>query len=289
MENTPHGQTATEERSLIVAQEAHLSLQRSPELVVKQAQAAAKQLANIVEQAKSFIVISGKKHLYFEAWQTIAAFHGITADVEWTKPLTDNDGKLLGFECRALAHNPVSGTVLTHAEAECRFDEKNWNGRDKYALRSMVQTRAMAKALRNVMAWQVVLAGYKPTPAEEMEAMKAETERPSSPVTATEVPPMALEINAWANEMVGGDPDKAGDLMEQVTTYKNKAGKKYPGKRSATDLVATRRPGKRMSQLQVVHGQFKKVYDEWKAKQGDSAATRPEAEGQDSPGDMLVV
>jgi hypothetical protein len=32
----------------------------------------------------------------------------------------------------------------------------------------MAQTRAGSKALRNALAWVVVLAGYKPTPAEEM-------------------------------------------------------------------------------------------------------------------------
>jgi hypothetical protein len=37
-----------------------------------------------------------------------------------------------------------------------------------FQLRSMAQTRACAKALRNVLAWVVVLAGYKPAVAEEM-------------------------------------------------------------------------------------------------------------------------
>ena len=32
----------------------------------------------------------------------------------------------------------------------------------------MAQTRAGAKALRNALAWVVVLAGYRPTPAEEL-------------------------------------------------------------------------------------------------------------------------
>lgn len=44
-------------------------------------------------------------------------------------------------------------------------------GEDKvplFQLRSMAQTRACAKAYRNVLAWVVVLAGYRPTPAEEM-------------------------------------------------------------------------------------------------------------------------
>lgn len=37
-----------------------------------------------------------------------------------------------------------------------------------FQLRSMAQTRACAKALRNVLAWVVVLAGYSPTNAEEI-------------------------------------------------------------------------------------------------------------------------
>jgi len=49
-----------------------------------------------------------------------------------------------------------------------------------FQLASMAQTRAGAKALRNRLAWVVVLAGYKPTPAEEMTegtASEAQKER----------------------------------------------------------------------------------------------------------------
>lgn len=41
----------------------------------------------------------------------------------------------------------------------------------EFQLRSMAQTRAGSKALRNVLAWVAVLAGYKPTPAEEMDGI----------------------------------------------------------------------------------------------------------------------
>lgn len=40
-----------------------------------------------------------------------------------------------------------------------------------FQLKSMAQTRACAKALRNVLAWVAVLAGYKPTPAEELDGL----------------------------------------------------------------------------------------------------------------------
>lgn len=38
-----------------------------------------------------------------------------------------------------------------------------------FQLSSMAQTRACAKALRNILSWVVVLAGYKATPAEELD------------------------------------------------------------------------------------------------------------------------
>lgn len=43
-----------------------------------------------------------------------------------------------------------------------------------FQLSSMAQTRACAKALRNVLSWVAVLAGYRPTPAEEMDEVGRE-------------------------------------------------------------------------------------------------------------------
>lgn len=40
-----------------------------------------------------------------------------------------------------------------------------------FQLASMAQTRANAKVMRNVLSWVVVLAGYRPTPAEEIEEL----------------------------------------------------------------------------------------------------------------------
>lgn len=47
-----------------------------------------------------------------------------------------------------------------------------------FQLKSMAQTRACAKVLRNVLAWVVVLAGYRPTPAEELDGMASSSETP---------------------------------------------------------------------------------------------------------------
>lgn len=55
-------------------------------------------------------------------------------------------------------------------------------GEDKvplFQLRSMAQTRACAKVYRNVLAWVVVLAGYRPTPAEEMTGHEQPGQKPA--------------------------------------------------------------------------------------------------------------
>ena len=63
-----------------------------------------------------------------------------------------------------------------------------------FQLRSMAQTRAAAKALRNALAWVVVLAGYKPTPAEEMDSVRgSEAPRPAPMPPDVASPPMTVE------------------------------------------------------------------------------------------------
>ena len=53
----------------------------------------------------------------------------------------------------------------------------------------MAQTRACAKALSNLFKWVVVLAGYKPTPAEEMTGTVEEGTEPSVATGATPTSP----------------------------------------------------------------------------------------------------
>lgn len=62
----------------------------------------------------------------------------------------------------------ASGVVVGAAEAECTWEEEGWATRPSNALRSMAQTRAIGKAYRGVFAFVMALAGYVPTPAEEM-------------------------------------------------------------------------------------------------------------------------
>lgn len=82
-----------------------------------------------------------------------------------------------------------------------------------FQLASMAQTRANSKALRNVLAWVVVLAGYRPTPAEEMEEVRG-AERTTKPAnagaSAASRPPATRAASpAPAGQQPAGAPDDA--------------------------------------------------------------------------------
>ena len=126
---------------------------------------AAKELTKIVSSREKKLIMGGKQYLFFEDWQTIAKFYGVTAKIIQTEELRE-ETKLIGFLAKAVAI--VQGIEISGADAECTFDEPNWGNKPRFQLRSMSQTRACAKALRNCLGWVAVLGGYEPTPAEEM-------------------------------------------------------------------------------------------------------------------------
>jgi len=129
---------------------------------------AADTLQIIVKEAKLSVKIQGRDYMKFEGWQAVAGFFGATASVESTKPVYDSVGVLVGFEARAVVIDK-KGREISAAEAFCGKDEPSWAKKPDFQLRSMAQTRASAKALRNVFAGVVVLAGLAATPAEEMQ------------------------------------------------------------------------------------------------------------------------
>lgn len=162
-----------------------LTLQGDPELVLEQAHQVAKLLQGVVEKTGAFALISGRKHLKIEAWLTLGSWYGVLPRCLTTTHI-ELDGAV-GYEADAVAVNST-GQVLSQAQAMCMSNEPLWGTRPKYEYdkdtgqsdyvgeepvsdqhrRSMAQTRANAKVLSNVLRWVVVLAGYEPTPTEEM-------------------------------------------------------------------------------------------------------------------------
>ena len=140
-----------------------LALARAPKQVLAEAQEAASALQSVIVNRKNAVKFNGKHYLSFEDWQTCGRFYGVTAKVVSTE-VVEIDGTK-GFIARAEAINTQTGAVISAAESMCMNDEKNWEKKPLFQLRSMAQTRACAKSLRNVLAWVVVLAGYEPNVA----------------------------------------------------------------------------------------------------------------------------
>jgi hypothetical protein len=132
-----------------------------PVAVVEQSSKIASALADVLKKKGLAKKISGREFVLVEGWTLLGTMLGVFPVVQWTRKLED------GWEARVEART-LSGQVVGAAEAECLRSEKNWGNRDDYALRSMAQTRAVSKALRGPLGFIVQLAGFSPTPAEEI-------------------------------------------------------------------------------------------------------------------------
>jgi hypothetical protein len=163
-----------------------LRLQRKPEVIVAEARLCADALIAAVKRNGWVQKFGGRDHLFFEAWSFLASMYRVTPRTCETRLV--QIGEVTGYEAFAEAFHVPSGIVIGKADSMCLDDEENWDMRPVYEydeqlkkrvqvgerpvplfqLRSMAQTRAQAKALKGPFSWIVAMAGYAPTPAEEM-------------------------------------------------------------------------------------------------------------------------
>jgi hypothetical protein len=168
--------------------EGGLVLLGNPKQMLRQAQEVAEVLMDVVLKQKLYQDIGKSRHIEVPAWQFAAHFYGISAKIVegGTVPYIDELTGAAGFKARAEALLINTGQVISAGEALCLNNEDNWSMRPKYEyqngsrvqigqvhvpsfqLMSMAQTRAIGKALSNVLRFVVVLAGFADTPAEEM-------------------------------------------------------------------------------------------------------------------------
>lgn len=208
-----------------------LSVTRDPNEVLLQAKKAAMVLADVIKNKKKPVLFNGEQYLEYEDWATVARFYNVTAKIVDTRYV--QFGNVQGFESRAVAFHGITGQEISCAESMCLNDEDNWSTRPKYEwkenektkvgdvsvplfqLRSMAQTRACAKVLRNVFSWVVVLAGFKPTPAEEMTAPLQTTD------VSKELEGMEL-LQAMIKEISRTEKKSEIEVISEATEWKNK-------------------------------------------------------------------
>lgn len=194
-----------ETREIIVAPPTAIFGTSEPVEVLQKAQAIATALKAVVKSQGLITNIQGKEYPRCEAWTTLGSMLGVFPVLEWTRKL-DN-----GWEARVEAKT-LTGAVVGAAEAECTRDEKSWANRDDFALRSMAQTRATAKALRMPLGFVMTLGGFEATPAEEMTfdstPIRGGENRPKGPDGAPSRPPSCKEHGSM--RFIKGGTSKAG-------------------------------------------------------------------------------
>lgn len=197
----------------------------TPGEILSKATAIANVLKGLIDAQGLAVNVGGRKpHVEVGAWQACGTMLGalggqpLHAETVWTRPVPGDDGvtprrtqytatvtrypkgkgkdkpvtvttyDVDGFDWEARVEvRTASGGVVGIAEAMVSRSEETWSRREDHSLRSMAETRAESRAYRRAIGWIVSLAGYNPTPAEEMGHSTGADTSPPGPVYGPEV------------------------------------------------------------------------------------------------------
>lgn len=147
----------------------------TPQDMLERASAIATALARMIEAQKLFKKIGDKKYPFVEAWMTVGRMDNVVAR-EAGLPVQHDDGS---WEAIVELVRLSDGMVIGNGSALCGAKGDNpWDGRPAHQRRSMAVTRATSRAFRQQYSWIMALAGYEPTPADEMPDDRGETHGP---------------------------------------------------------------------------------------------------------------
>lgn len=185
----------------------------NPAELINAASVVANQLKQVVVQAHLAQMIQGKEYVKVEGWTTLGMLLGLLPREISTVQNPDGSYVSTVAFCRA------DGSIVTQASAECGDEtDGKWASRPPYARRSMAQTRATGKAARLAFSWIMALAGYAPTPAEEMPsesdrepiwASKKEREDASARILIAFHEGETAKVDEFVKEL---SPDQAADI-----------------------------------------------------------------------------
>jgi hypothetical protein len=209
---------------------------QTPQDILSHAGTIATALKDLIETQRMSVSVGGtRKHVEVSGWQVAGAMLGalggqpLHAETVWTRPAVDQNGDTIrhtytatvrkgqgdraqtittydvdGHDWEACVEvRTADGAVVGKAEAMCSRAEATWARREDFALRSMAETRAESRAFRRAIGWIMHMAGYSPTPAEEMGA---------TPVAAPEPQPASLPD--WAQPVT---VEEAAKLQRALT------------------------------------------------------------------------
>lgn len=220
---------------------ATLSIPQQQKAALTNASALAQDVAKIVREnglSKRF-GSSPKEHVFVEGWLTISRVNNEAPHAKIEAVETHGEHEVV--KARAWITD-AHGNVVSEADGYCSNEERNWADKPFYARASMAQTRAIGKAMRLRHAWVMVMAGFSPTPAEEMDGVQESPApapakqkiyklKPQEGDDAEKVPASVTDATAPAAEpLVVADKDTEAVVLKAYSKPKNdKNGKEYRG------------------------------------------------------------
>jgi len=155
-----------EPRALVIREPDRLATAPTPKAMIAFATDMATALKDIVERQQLFTTIRGKKYPHVEAWMTIARMDNVVCREVPDGIVALEDGS---YEATVELIRLADGLVIGRGSAICGApNDGEWTGRAAHMKRSMAVTRATSRAFRQQYSWIMALAGYQPTPADEM-------------------------------------------------------------------------------------------------------------------------
>lgn len=217
--------TVQEDRGLFAAQ--------TPNMMVERATEIANCLVDVIDKQELFTDFRGKKYVRVEGWQSLGSMLAILP--KESVVTRHDDGS---YEAHVDLINVKTGLTVGAGSGFCGVDEPNWKSKPNYARRSMAITRATGKAYRLAFGWIMCLAGYEPTPAEEMpqadsaidkvnEMIKAKSlppQKETKPIVYTGTNEQKYELQKVFDEIDVTDPDVMRKLHQELIDEKCELG-----------------------------------------------------------------
>ena len=185
-------ETNVEETGL---QKKEQNLQVSQLADIETAEKVATKLKDLIISQNLYTNIKGKNYVNVEGWNTLGAMLGVFPEVVSLESVNENlKNNEMKYKAEVILKS-IQGNIISRGFGYCSNQERNWKGRDEYAIASMAQTRATGKAFRTAFSWIIKLAGYEPTPAEEKEGFGGVKEKKSAKKDEPDLPTVDIDEN----------------------------------------------------------------------------------------------
>lgn len=126
-------------------------------------------LKKIVISENLYVSIQGKNYVLSEGWALAGLSFGIIPIIKTIENISDE--KQTRFKAEVELFKLSDGAKIGAGEAICSSKEPGKQNFQEFALFSLCQTRAIAKAYRNLLGFIFKLAALESVPAEEMDGV----------------------------------------------------------------------------------------------------------------------